>query len=217
MLGYMETVSFRPDPTTPSLKGTAGIKASNFAPERASHFRYALFVANIKSGENGIADTPGPDLMISRNTLWAQFGPIVFMHELGHTLNLCHPQYPDAQPPHPCPTCPTPIDWDSNPTVPGQQTDCNHYCGVSSSDTTAMGGHWDRWRAAGIAIAAVALGIVFGLIVAPVVGVLGAILIGSVVALGIGALGGMYLDIYQRFVDYHPNEWAALSFAIFGA
>ena len=105
--------------------------------ERRSHYRYLLFVDKMEDeflgiGHNGRADRPGTKFMVSRTSMLGDFSAIVTIHEMGHTLGLCHP-IGTTEPPSPSPTCPTPSDWVAD------QVHCIHYCGVGEDDITAMG------------------------------------------------------------------------------
>ncbi len=213
-LAHAPVVGLIANPGVPDLK--TDIKPVNFWDERLSHYRYALMVDSMPGGRNGRAS--GSDFVVSRSTLWAQFGPIVFMHELGHTLGLCHPLFPGVEPPSPSPDCPTPAGW----------VGCTHYCGVRSSDPTAMGAH------AGV-LGEGTLGIGGGTILTIVVTLLIAGFVALVVALvvtaflgpiagGIAAVAAALavistiatgLDFYDRFVDFHANEWAVVILNVF--
>jgi len=188
--------------------------------ERKKHYRYALFVPSMGGSHNGRADRPGKTLIVSRSTMIGSFSSIVFIHETGHTLGLCHPMG-TSEPPIPSPTCPTPHDWNSDwdPTfcAPGTVSArcCTHYCGVGEHDVTAMG---DDVGIEDI-VTGGAIGIIVGLAIIalfiPGIGwIAGAALL---LAAGlIGAITGFFFsDAYLRIVDYHPNEWAALFFRVF--
>jgi PLAT/LH2 domain-containing protein/thrombospondin type 3 repeat protein len=191
-------------------------------PERFSFFKYALFVPSMGGQHNGRADRPGKKLMVSRSTMIGSFSAIVFIHELGHTLGLCHP-IGTSEPPSPSPSCPTPSTWHGNCqtccfssiTVNGVTTPlplncCSHYCGVDDGDVTAMG---DDIGVEEIVIGG-AIGIMVGLAIIalfiPGAGwLVGAALLAAAALLG--AIGGFFFsDAYQRVVDYHVNEWAAI-------
>lgn len=207
-------------------------RPAHFWNERRFFFRYALFVDQMEDeflgiGANGRSDRtiPGvprtrePDLIISRTSMLGHFSAIVFIHELGHTLGLCHP-IGTSEPPIPSPTCPTPSNWVAD------SEHCVHYCGVGEDDITAMGDDIDLLNTgiipgaatgigAGVLIGAgigAAIGALFG-----VGGAFGGAIVGGIVGgiLG-GALGSILgSDAYARVVDYHPNEWAALFFSVF--
>ncbi len=194
ILPFKETVEF-------SEIGT--YRTNNQWTERHNHYRYALYVPDMGGG-NGRANRPGTKLMVSRSTMIGSFSSIVFIHELGHTLDLCHP-VGTSEPPFPSPSCPTPPDWD----------DCGHYCGVDDESVTAMG---DDIGMENI-VTGGAIGIMIGLAIIalfiPGIGwfagallVLGAALIGSIT-------GFLFSDSYERIVDYHPNEWAVILFNVF--
>jgi hypothetical protein len=184
--------------------------------ERKKHYRYGLFVDKMEDetlgrGANGRANRPGKRFIVSRTTLIGQFSPIVMIHEMGHTLGLCHP-IGTKEPPSPSPTCEGWIKGD----VPG----CNHYCGVGEDDITAMGDDIDLFNLNIIPWAALGAGV--GVLVGVGIGtlfgnpVLGAIIGGAAGTILGGIVGGVLgSDAYQRVVDYHPNEWAALIFNVF--
>ena len=217
-LPYVETIALSTDPNLIDLK--SDLKPSNFWPQRMSFFRYGLFVDKLKGGFNGRADAggvAGTDFIVARGTLFGQFAPIVFMHELGHTLSLCHP-IGTKEPPSPSSVCPTPADWDGDPSTIVRE--CIHYCGVGDDDTTAMGDDIG-WSAGGTigggligAVGGAAAGAGIGFLVAGPPGALvGALIGGGVGAIVGGAIGGFLgSDAYRRTVDYHPAEWAALKF-----
>jgi hypothetical protein len=66
-------------------------RLNHFWTERNNRFRYGLFVDKTSGeGNNGVAR--GPNFIVSRAIMLGQFSAIVLMHELGHTLSLCHPR-----------------------------------------------------------------------------------------------------------------------------
>jgi hypothetical protein len=168
-----------------------------FAAERTAFYRYGVFADEINcAGVNGCArgpsaavpNRPGKDFLVSRTIMIAEFSPIVLIHEIGHTLSLCHPE-PDANPP-----------------VLGVA--CTDYTGVGSNDVTAMGSD-----IGGDSIIAGAAG---GCLIGGLIGLAGGPL-GAAVGCGVGGLVGAFLgfinsDAWLRTVDYHPNEWASIQF-----
>jgi hypothetical protein len=171
--------------------------ASSFAPQRDAFYRYGVFADEINcSGVNGCArgpsaaipDRPGQDFLVSRTTMLGEFSAIVLLHELGHTLSLCHPE-PDAS-------------------VPVLGVACLDYTGVGPDDVTAMGTD----IGGDSIIAGAAGGCLIGAGIGAVGGWQGAVagcLIGGVVG---AILGFINSDAWLRTVDYHPNEWASVRF-----
>jgi len=190
---------------------------NNLWPERRSHFRYGLFVDKMEEeplglGKHGRADRPGTKFMVSRTTMLGHFSAIVLIHEMGHTLGLCHPEG-TKEPPIPSPTCPTPSDWVAD------DEHCIHYCGVDGDDPTAMGDEvdWSVSETIGNAAIGVCAGVLIGAAIGSIFGggPIGAI-IGSIVGLVGGVIRGFLdSDAYERVVDYHTNEWANLIFDVF--
>ena len=193
-------------------------KPAHFWQERRGFFRYALFVDKMEDelfgiGVNGRADlyrpnrspqTPATNLMVSRSTMLGQFSAIVLIHELGHTLGLCHP-IGTKEPPIPSPICPVPTGWEED------NEHCVHYCGVDGNDVTAMGDDVGR----GVIIAGAARGALIGAAIGALAGGVGAV-VGGIVGGIVGAVDGfLNSDAWLRVVDYHPNEWAALQFGVF--
>lgn len=214
VLPYQETVTIDDlrrfkEPTDPS-------NTDYFADVRNNLFRYGLFVEQTV-GEGRLGNAVGKDFIVANFpglglTLTAQYTPILFMHEMGHTLNLCHRAGDRGK--TVSATCPTPPNWNGG---------CTQYCGVGQDSNTAMGSETTFDLVTDVIVSAlpgVGAGIVVGgLVVFLLSGGIGAIIAG--VAAGIiVALAGTVLglsnfplvDFYQRFVDYHPNEWANLRF-----
>ena len=87
----------------------------------------------------------------------------------------------------------------------------------------ALGARQIQMIAIGGAIGTGLFGIVAGAMIGAAVGSLfgpGGTLAGAVVGGVVGGLVGLaagltYSDFYQRFIDFHPAEWAALEFAHF--
>lgn len=210
VLPYVETWTpadvdaARADPSAPTL-----------APERRAlgHFRYAFLVDDLEEGEGEFGEAsfacPPCRLMIAGvplfgHTLIAQAQPIIFMHELGHTLGLCHRIGDRGKTVSPCPT---PAGFD--PT-------CDHYCGVGQESTTAMGSETGLDTAipvVGGTLAGIGGGIVAGALIgsaiAPGVGTVVGAIVGGIVGGIIGGVTGVVLgaDFYARFVDYDAIEW----------
>jgi len=191
------------------------IRDNNQRMERFTSFKYALFVPSMGGHHNGRANRPGQKLMVSRSTMIGSFSSIVFIHELGHTLGLCHP-IGTSEPPSPSPSCPTPADWSGGcvqiigtPLSPSDSVRCcRHYCGVDGDDVTAMGDDIGIQEL----VTGGAIGIMVGLAIIalfiPGIGWIagGLLLLGAAL---LGTIGGFFFsDAYLRIVDYHVNEWA---------
>jgi hypothetical protein len=194
--------------TLPDLKSKYKCRTDRFWRERFSHFHYMLAVDRMTDsfsdtfgGGNGRADRPGTDLVITRVTMIGEFSAIVFIHELGHNLSLCHP-VGTKEPPSPSPVCAA----DGNP--PAGWTGCRNYCGVGDDDVTAMG---DDVGLDSIIAGAAGGALIGGLIGAGVGGLPGAIVGGILGGLGGAVLGLFNSDAWLRVVDYHPNEWVAVT------
>ena len=192
--------------TLSDLKSKYKCRADRFWRERFSHFHYMLSVDRMTDtlpdtfgGGNGRADRPGTDLVISRQTMLGEFSAIVFIHELGHNLSLCHP-VGTQEPPSPSPVC----DTSGNPPV--GWSGCRNYCGVGDDDVTAMG---DDVGFDSI-IAGAAGGALIGAGIGAVGGIPGAIIGGIIGGIGGALLGFLNSDAWLREVDYHPNEWVAV-------
>lgn len=220
--GYLGGGSLLPFKDNVDFNDLINIKSANMDQKRNHFYRYLLYVPNMASGENGRAKRPGTHFMVSRSTMVGSFSAIVCMHELGHTLSLCHPLEAKE---HPIvsPTCPTPTNWNGLCSSPCNcnsldttgHSCCSHYCGVGDKDVTAMGADigLESIVIGGLAGAFIALGIIALLI--PGAGWI----VGGLLVLGgllVGAIGGFFFsDAYERIVNYHPNEWAVLFFKIF--
>jgi hypothetical protein len=215
ILSYKEEVSFD------EMKNVYYV--NNLWNERKKHYRYVLFVPSMGGQSNGRADRPGQRIIVSRSTMIGSFSPIVFIHEWGHTIGLSHPMG-TKEPPSPYPNCPAPQEWNKDydlRCVPPVDTrrDSVHcaltYCGVGDNDITAMG---DDIGLQDLVIGGL-IGIFVGLAIIalfiPGIGWLaGAALLAAAAILG--TFGGfLFSDPYQRVVDFHPNEWAALFFNVF--
>jgi hypothetical protein len=193
--------------TLPDLKSKYKCRPDRFWRERFNHFHYMLTVDRMTDsltdtfgGGNGRADRPGTDLVISRTTMLGEFSAIVFIHELGHNLSLCHP-VGTSEPPSPPPEC----DASGNP--PTGWIGCTNYCGVDDENVTAMGDDvgFDSIiaGAAGGAIIGAGIGAGIG-------GIPGAIAGGIVGGIVGGILGFLNSDAWLRVVDYDPKEWEAV-------
>ncbi len=209
LLAYVEVLrpadidNFRDDPT-------------KFRPERRAlrrAFRYVLLVDDLEEGAGGFGDTRcggGCRSMVGGvpvlgHTLVFQAQPIIFMHEIGHTLGLCH-RVGDRDPTNPA-TCPAP---------PGVR--CADFCGIGQESNTAMGSETALDTAipiVGGGLAGVGGGIVAGALIGSAVGPVGTIVgavIGGIVGGAVGAVTGVVLgaDFYARDVNYHVREWLKL-------
>ncbi|MGR8940346.1 MAG: hypothetical protein ACU83P_02035, partial [Gammaproteobacteria bacterium] len=178
-----------------------------FWRERFDHFHYMLSVDRMTDilfdiffQANGKARRPGTNLIISRQTMLGEFSAIVFIHELGHNLSLCHPVGTN-EPPSPSPIC------DANGDPPAGWSGCRNYCGVGDNDVTAMGDDvgFDSIIGGAAGGAVIGAGIGFG-VGGPVGAAVGAG-VGAVIG---GLLGFFNSDAWLRVVDYHPNEWVAV-------
>ena len=181
---------------------------ARFSPHRRGlgHFRYALLVSVLENGEGffgeGSFNCPPCDFIfrgvpVLGQTLIAQAQPIFFMHELGHTLGLCH-RVGDVG--RTCSTCPTPASFDG----------CKQYCGVDQSSTTAMGSETTADRLtdfAGPTLAGIGAGIVVGGLIGGTPGAIVGGIIGGIAGLFAGATTA---DFYERVVNYHDNEWQVI-------
>ncbi len=212
-LTYEETLTL-PKLVGPTYKGNPMV----FAPARRNHFRYGLFSDRVEGeGSYGVGsfEPRNGGFVVAHFRALADFGhtmlfeytPILIMHEMGHTFNLCHragdrgETAPD--------TCPA-------------TTRCQRYCSISSTEfvdqstNTAMGSDtlYDLIIELGVAsVVAAAAGTLIGIAIGAAIGGLPGAIIGGI----IGGLAGLGLavsqaDVYQRVVDYHPIEWKALVF-----
>ncbi len=190
----------------------AGYKNNNLWSERRGFFRYGLFVDRMEdgldTGKNGRADKPGTKFMVTRTTMVGSFSAIVMIHEMGHTLGLCHPEG-TKEPPIPSPSCPTPTSWVAD------SQHCIHYCGIDGDNVTAMGDDINfGWTGIiGGAATGAGAGIVIGGLVG---GPVGAIIGGAVGGIIGGFIGGFLdSDAYARIVNYDMKEWDALILDVF--
>jgi hypothetical protein len=188
---------------------------SKFRPERRALpggvFRYALLVDDLEDAAGGFGEATcfgGCRFIIGGvpvlgHTLTFQAQPIIFMHELGHTLGLCH-RVGDVEPTNP-PTCP----------AVGR---CADFCEIGQESTTAMGSETALDTAGPIVgggLAGVGGGIVAGALIGSLVGPVGTV-VGAIVGGIIGGIGGALIgavlgaDFYAREVDYHVREWLRL-------
>ncbi|MEJ7644736.1 MAG: PLAT/LH2 domain-containing protein [Chryseolinea sp.] len=215
ILPYKEVVSFN------TMKSDYFV--NHLWNERKSHFRYVLFVPSMGGQSNGRADRPGKRIIVSRSTMIGSFSSIVFIHEWGHTLGLSHP-IGTKEPPSPYPNCPTPPEWNKDfdlRCIPPVDTkrDSVHcaltYCGVGDNDVTAMGDDIGIQDLVIGGLTGIFVGLAIIALFIPGIGwVAGAALLAAAAILG--TLGGfLFSDPYQRVVDYHVNEWAALFFNVF--
>jgi hypothetical protein len=191
-----------------------------FSSLRAEHYRYGLMADRVQGeGSFGVGSfTPTGGFAVGHlriagidfgHTMVAEYTPILVMHELGHTFNLCHRAGDKGE------TAPN-----SCPATPGMR--CGRYCAasdtefVNQSSNTAMGSDttWDLIVELGIApiIAAgagVALSAVIGFLLG---GPLGAVIGGIFGGLILGIFVGSQADVFQRLVNYHWIEWVSLRF-----
>ena len=169
-----------------------------FAEERDGYYRYGIFATTIEcAGSFGCArgpsetrlNAPGKDFLVSKTIMLGELTAIVLLHEIGHTLSLCHPE-PDADRP-----------------VLGVA--CTDYTDVPEDAVTAMGTDVgaDSILAGAIAGAVIGCGIGAGVAAVP-----GCVVGGVVGGLAGAVLGFLNSDAWQRTVDYHPNEWASIRF-----
>lgn len=181
---------------------------TRFSPHRRSlsHFRYALVVDVLEGGEGFFGQASfncPPCELIFRGvpllgqTLIAQAQPIFFMHELGHTLGLCH-RVGDVG--KTCSTCPTPAGF----------VGCTQYCGVDQDSTTAMGSETGLDRLGDI-LTPTLVGVGAGIVIGGLIGGIPGAIVGGIVGGIVGFFGGATnADFYDRFVNYHDNEWKVI-------
>lgn len=188
---------------------------AKFRPERRAlnrSFRYVLMVDDLEDGAGGFGDTRcagGCRSMVGGvpvlgHTLTFQAQPIIYMHEIGHTLGLCH-RVGDRAPTNPA-ICP----------ATGER--CADFCEIGQESTTAMGSETALDTAGplvGGGLAGIGAGIVAGALIGSLFGPVGTI-VGAIVGGIIGGVGGALLgavigaDFYARVVDYHIREWLKL-------
>lgn len=188
---------------------------TKFRPERRNLpggvFRYALLVDDLEDAIGGFGESQcagGCRFIIGGvpvlgHTLTFQAQPIIFMHELGHTLGLCH-RVGDREPTNPA-TCP----------ATGR---CADFCEIGQESTTAMGSETAMDTAlpiVGGGLAGVGGGIVAGALIGSLFGPVGTV-VGAIVGGIVGGVGGALIgavlgaDFYARDVDYHVREWLKL-------
>lgn len=167
---------------------------------RNGFYRYAVF-SEKTAGPGGSGNARGKDLVVARQTLYFQWGPIVFIHELGHTLALCH-RIGDVDPIYSACSVPE-----------SQRPRCRAVCDVGQESDTAMGSDElldviEEYLpailvsiGAGFVIAGLLLGGPAWLIV--LVAVVGGAVAGAL-------LGTPFTDFYDRVVDYDLREWAGV-------
>jgi hypothetical protein len=175
-------------------------------------FRYALLVDDLEQGAGSFGDArcaggcrfimAGVPVLGHTTTFQAQ--PVIFMHELGHTLTMCH-RIGDVSP--------------TNPPCPANSSiRCAAFCGIGQESTTAMGSETAGDTATPIiggALTGIGAGIVAGALIGGLFGPPGAIvgaIIGGIVGGVVGGIVGAVLgaDFYAREVDYHIKEWLNL-------
>ncbi|MEP7323541.1 MAG: PLAT/LH2 domain-containing protein [Saprospiraceae bacterium] len=209
--GYLHGGEILPYDEEVEFSELQGYKNLHEWPQRINHFKYALYVPSMGSffGEHGRASRPGSKFMVSRTTMLGSFSAIVFIHELGHTLSLCHTQG-SKEPPFPSPSCPTPADWFGDCTNPVDNPDfvcCRHYCGVNDNDVTAMGADIGVKELVIGGLTGIFIGLAIIALFIPGIGWVAGALLLTAAAL-IGAFSGFFFtDAYERVVDYHLNEW----------
>lgn len=188
---------------------------AKYSPQRRAlnSFRYALLVDDLEQGAGQFGDTRCTNgacrmavagVPVLGHTLTFQAQPIIFMHEVGHSLTLCH-RMGDVAPTNPsCPAAPP--------------TRCAAFCGIGQESTTAMGSETKLDVAGslvGPGLAGVGGGIVAGALIGSAVGPVGTIvgaIIGGIVGGAIGTVAGAVglSDFYAREVNYHVKEWLNL-------
>lgn len=208
-LDYQET-------WTPTTVDSA--RLLEFSPERQAlqHFRYAFLVDDLENGAGefghasftcGLCRLIIAGVPLLGHTLTAEAQPIFFMHELGHTLGLCHRVGDRGQTVSPCPT---PAGFDQT---------CDHYCDVGQDSNTAMGSETTLdlvTSLTGPTLAGVGGGVVAGALIgsaiAPGVGTIVGAVVGGIVGGIVGAATGAVTlaDFYAREVDYDDTEWENL-------
>ena len=190
---------------------------AKFRPERRNLpggvFRYALLVDDLEDAAGGFGEATCANgcryiiggVPILGHTLTFQAQPIIFMHELGHTLGMCH-RVGDVDPTNP-PTCPA-SPW----------TRCADFCAIGQESTTAMGSETGLDTATPIVgggLAGIGGGIVAGALIGSLFGPVGTV-VGAIVGGVVGGVGGALIgailgaDFYARDVDYHIREWLKL-------
>jgi hypothetical protein len=168
-------------------------------------FRYALLADNIENaaGAFGEATCSGgcrfiiAGVPLLGHTMVASAQPIIFMHELGHTLTLCH-RVGDKDPQNP-PTCP----------APGAR--CADFCAIGQESTTAMGSE-QRSDIINPIVAGATTGIGAGVVIGGLIGGVPGAIVGGILGGIVGAVTGVVIgaDFYQRDIDYHIREWLKL-------
>lgn len=215
-LPYEETL------TLDKLNGEYKSDPTRFAPVRDEHYRYGLLSDRVTGeGSFGAAnfDPASGGWIVAHfrvlladfgHTMFAQYAPILVMHEIGHTFNLCHRAGDKGKTaPASCPVEPS--------------ADCAHYCNASAlgvvdqTADTAMGS--DTTGDLIVELAVTFLlgafgGAVAGAILGGAIGGLPGAIVGGIIG---GILGGLGLafagaDPLTRLVNYHPVEWSVLRF-----
>jgi hypothetical protein len=189
---------------------------ATFSPQRRAlrrSFRYVLLVDDLEEGAGGFGDTRCSGgcrsivggVPVLGHTMTFQAQPIIYMHEVGHTLGLCH-RVGDRDPVNPS-TCPA---------SPGVR--CADFCGIGQESNTAMGSETALDTAGPIiggGLAGVGGGIVVGALIGSAFGPVGTV-VGAVIGGIVGGAGGALLgavlgaDFYAREVDYDLREWLKL-------
>lgn len=195
VLPYVETL-------TPTDADNYRMDPAKFSASRlALRWRYALIVDVLEDGAGFFGDALGQRFIFRSvpglgQTMTGQAQPIFFMHELGHTLRLCH-RLGDRTPT--CFPCP----------LPANAVGCQ-YCGVDQSSTTAMGSE-TTLDLLGDVLGGGLVGAGAGVVIGGLVGGPPGAIIGGIVGGIVGAfVGGTQADFYERVVDYHDTEWVAL-------
>lgn len=214
--GYLGGGGILPYDEVVEFSELQGYKDIHLWPQRINHFKYALYVPSMGSifSEHGRANRPGKNLMVSRNTMIGSFSSIIFFHELGHTMSLCH-TIGAKELPVPSINCPTPSGYDGGcsgccfPNGPAHSC-CQHYCGVDGDDITAMGADAGTGELISGGLIGVFIGLAIIALFIPGIGwVAGAALLAAAALVGVIS-GFFFSDAYERVVDYHINEWAVI-------
>ena len=221
-LAYDSPVHFDIADGTPS--GELIINNGHFAANRHGLFHYAIAVDELGSGGFGLSRGPRQNddgeivctttgnrvgmIIIKSDYLdWTDMESILFMHELGHSLGLCHrPEDPYQPRVVSAPICvgTTPPDCDIC-------RDCSHYWINQNSDTAMGTGFQMNGLGAGVGgIIGLIIGGLIGFVIGgPIGGIIGAV-IGAALGVLIGGYGPDFVDALDREINYEMAEWAVL-------